>query len=70
MMQIIRNGSRSSARGPAEYFTGAVRVDPLFQAGNPARVSGGHVTFGPHAQQRKATWPVSTGSDVAINIDP
>src|SRR3954454_3990846 len=48
-MQIIRSGSRPSARGPAEYSTGAVRVDPLFQAGDPARVSGGHVTFEPGA---------------------
>ena len=46
-MEIKRNGSRPSARGPADYFTGAVRVDPLFQAGDPTRVSGGHVTFEP-----------------------
>ena len=58
MMQIIRNGSRPSARGPAEYFTGAVRVDPLFQAGNPARVSGGHVTFEPGARSAWHTHPL------------
>jgi quercetin dioxygenase-like cupin family protein len=57
-MQIIRNGSRPSARGPAEYFTGAVRVDPLFQAGNPARVSGGHVTFEPGARSAWHTHPL------------
>jgi hypothetical protein len=34
-MQIMRSGSRPSAKGPTEYFTGAVRVDPMFQAGDP-----------------------------------
>ena len=57
-MQIIRNGSRASAKGPAEYFTGAVRVDPLFQAGDPARVSGGHVTFEPGARSAWHTHPL------------
>ena len=49
-MQITRGGSRPSAKGPAEYFTGAVRVDPMFQAGDPPRVSGGNVTFEPGAR--------------------
>jgi quercetin dioxygenase-like cupin family protein len=57
-MQITRNGSRSSAKGPAEYFTGAVRVDPMFQAGDPARVSGGHVTFEPGARSAWHTHPL------------
>ena len=57
-MQIIRNGSRPSTKGPAEYFTGAVRVDPLFQAGDPARVSGGHVTFEPGARSAWHTHPL------------
>jgi len=35
-MEIKRSGSQPSRKGPAEYFTGAVRVDPLFQAGDPA----------------------------------
>ena len=39
-MDIKRNGSRSSGRGPAENFTGAVRVDPLFEAPEPARARG------------------------------
>ena len=39
-MQIKRSGSQPSRKGPAEYFTGAVRVDPLFQAPDPARVCG------------------------------
>ena len=39
-MDIKRNGSRPSGKGPADYFTGSVRIDPLFQAPNPARVVG------------------------------
>ena len=57
-MQITRSGSRPSAKGPADYFTGAVRVDPLFQAGDPARVSGGHVTFEPGARSAWHTHPL------------
>ena len=44
-MQIHRSGSRPSAKGPADWFTGAVRVDPLFQAPDPALVQGAIVTF-------------------------
>ena len=36
-MDIKRNGSQPSAKGPAEYFTGTVRIDPLFEAPDPAR---------------------------------
>ena len=57
-MQITRGGSRPSAKGPAEYFTGAVRVDPMFQAGDPPRVSGGHVTFEPGARSAWHTHPL------------
>jgi mannose-6-phosphate isomerase-like protein (cupin superfamily) len=39
-MEIKRSGSQPSAKGQAEYFTGAVRVDPLFEAPSPARVRG------------------------------
>jgi len=49
-MDIKRSGSQPSGRGPAEYFTGAVRVDPLFQAPDPARVTGACVTFEPGAR--------------------
>jgi quercetin dioxygenase-like cupin family protein len=58
MMQITRSGSRPSAKGPADFFTGPVRVDPLFQAGDPARVSGGHVTFEPGARTAWHTHPL------------
>jgi quercetin dioxygenase-like cupin family protein len=49
-MTIARNGSQRSTKGPEQYFTGAVRVDPLFQPNAPSRVSGGTVTFEPGAR--------------------
>ena len=45
-MEIKRSGSQPSGRGPAEYFTGAVGIDPVFHALAPARVLGVRVTFG------------------------
>jgi len=49
-MNITRNGSQPSSKGSAEYFTGAVRIDPLFDAPDPARVFGAYVTFEPGAR--------------------
>ena len=49
-MDIKRSGSQPSGRGPQEYFTGAVRIDPLFQAPDPARALGVSVTFEPGAR--------------------
>jgi len=49
-MEIKRNGSQSSSKGPAEWFTGTVRIDPLHQAPAPARVSIANVTFEPGAR--------------------
>jgi quercetin dioxygenase-like cupin family protein len=46
-MDIKRTGSQPSAKGSAEYFTGAVRIDPLFQANDPARAAGVSATFEP-----------------------
>jgi quercetin dioxygenase-like cupin family protein len=57
-MEIKRSGSQPSRKGPAEYFTGAVRVDPLFQATDPARVSGSSVTFEPGARTAWHTHPL------------
>ena len=57
-MQITRSGSQPSAKGPPDYFTGPVRVDPLFQAGDAARVSGGHVRFEPGARSAWHTHPL------------
>jgi len=50
MTIIQRNGSQTSNRGPAAYFTGNVRIDPLFQSPGPAKVSGASVTFEPGAR--------------------
>ena len=57
-MDIKRNGSQPSGKGPAEYFTGAVRVDPLFDASEPARVRGAYVTFEPGARTAWHTHPL------------
>ena len=49
-MEIKRSGSQPSAKGPAEWFTGTVRIDPLFDAPVPARAAGASVTFEPGAR--------------------
>jgi quercetin dioxygenase-like cupin family protein len=49
-MEIKRIGSEPSIKGPAEYFTGTARIDPLFQANAPARAVGASVTFEPGAR--------------------
>lgn len=49
-MDIKRNGSQPSGKGPDEYFTGSVRIDPLFEAPDPARARGASVTFEPGAR--------------------
>jgi quercetin dioxygenase-like cupin family protein len=56
-MEIKRSGSQPSARGPAEWFTGAVRIDPLFGANAPARAAGNAVTFEPGARTAWHTHP-------------
>jgi quercetin dioxygenase-like cupin family protein len=57
-MDIKRSGSQPSSKGPAEYFTGTVRVDPLFEAADPARVVGASVTFEPGARTAWHTHPL------------
>ena len=57
-MDIKRNGSQPSGKGPAEYFTGTVRIDPLFAAGAPARAVGASVTFEPGARTAWHTHPL------------
>ena len=57
-MEIKRNGSRPSGRRPDEYFTGAVRIDPLFQADAPARTGGASVTFEAGARTAWHTHPL------------
>lgn len=56
-MEIKRIGTQASATGPAEYFTGNVRVDLLFQANDPARTTGSSVTFEPGARTAWHTHP-------------
>ena len=57
-MEIKRNGSQPSTQGTGEYFTGTVRIDPLFQAPDPARVAGASVTFEPGARTAWHTHPL------------
>lgn len=56
-MKISRLGSQPSASGPADWFTGDVRVDPLFQPETPARTAGASVTFEPGARTAWHTHP-------------
>ncbi|MEI4488885.1 cupin domain-containing protein [Frigidibacter sp. MR17.14] len=56
-MKITRAGSTPSGKGPADWFTGTVRVDPMFSAEAPGRVSGAHVTFEPGARTAWHTHP-------------
>ncbi len=57
-MEIRRAGSQPSGKGPADWFTGIVRVDPLFDAASPARVLGANVTFEPGARTAWHTHPL------------
>jgi len=57
-MDIKRSGSQPSSKGPAEYFTGTVRIDPLFQANDPPRSHGASVTFEPGARTAWHTHPL------------
>ena len=67
-MEIKRSGSQPSGKGPADWFTGTVRIDPLFQAPDPALVQGASVTFEPAArsvgvvQSRRSVPATSYGS--------
>jgi quercetin dioxygenase-like cupin family protein len=57
-MELKRNGSQPSSYGTDENFTGKVRVDPLFEAPNPARIRGASVTFEPGARSAWHTHPL------------
>ncbi len=57
-MEIKRAGSTPSTKGPADWFTGTVRIDPLFDRQDPARVAGAHVTFEPGARTAWHTHPL------------
>ena len=57
-MDVKKNGSQPSSKGPAEYFTGSVRIDPLYQAPAPARMFAASVTFEPGARTNWHTHPL------------
>ena len=57
-MEIKRSGSQPSTKGPVEYFTGTVRIDPLFQPKDPARAAGNSVTFEPGVRTAWHTHPL------------
>ena len=57
-MHITRVGSQPSSKGPPEWFTGTVRIDPLFSANAPARTAGASVTFEPGARTAWHTHPL------------
>ena len=57
-MKITPSGTQASATGPAEWFTGAVRIDPLFPSTAPARAAGNAVTFEPGARTAWHTHPL------------
>ena len=57
-MEIKRAGTDASTKGPGDWFTGAVRIDPLFTAADPARVQGASVTFEPGARTAWHTHPL------------
>jgi quercetin dioxygenase-like cupin family protein len=58
LMEIKKAGSQPSGKGPADWFTGTVRIDPLFDAPEPARVAGASVTFEPGARTAWHTHPL------------
>src|SRR3569832_481456 len=70
-MDIKKNGSQPSVKGHAEWFTGTVRIDPLFQPNDPARGNGSSVTFAPgartawHSHPLGQTLIVTAGSGLA-----
>jgi quercetin dioxygenase-like cupin family protein len=67
-MDINRNGSQPSRKGPEEYFTGSVRIDPLFQAPDPARAGAGQVTFQPGARTAWHTHPLGQTLIITLGL--
>ena len=57
-MEIRRIGTQASSKGPSDWFTGTVRIDPLFRAPEPARVQAASVTFEPGARTAWHTHPL------------
>lgn len=57
-MEITRAGTKPSGKGPADWFTGTVRIDPLFNPHDAQRVQGAQVTFEPGARTAWHTHPL------------
>jgi quercetin dioxygenase-like cupin family protein len=67
-IDIKRNGSRPSQKGPDSWFTGSVRIDPLVQAPEPARTSAAQVTFEPGARTAWHTHPLGQALIVTAGL--
>ena len=68
-MEIKRSGSAPSGKGPVDWFTGAVRIDPLFSPPTPSQVAGALVTFEPGARTAWHTHPIGlTIRDVRLRL--
>jgi quercetin dioxygenase-like cupin family protein len=67
-MEIKRSGAEASRKGPTDWFTGTVRIDPLFQAPEPGRVSGAQVTFEPGARTAWHTHPLGQTLIIASGL--
>jgi quercetin dioxygenase-like cupin family protein len=67
-MEITRAGSKPSGKGPADWFTGTVRIDPLFTAPAPARVGGATVTFEPGSRTAWHTHPLGQALIVTSGV--
>src|SRR5438445_10729540 len=67
-LSIARVGTQPSQKGPAEYFTGSVRIDPLFQAKESTRASGAYVTFEPGARSAWHTHPLGQTLIVTVAV--
>jgi len=67
-MEIKRVGSQPSATGPSDWFTGTVRIDPLFQAPDPAFVQGASVTFEPGARTAWHTHPLGRTLTITAGV--
>src|SRR2546423_5599154 len=69
-MDIKRSGSQPSAKGPSEYFTGMIRLDPLFEAPAPARAVGVSITLEPGAREAWHTHPLGQTLIVTAGCGP
>jgi quercetin dioxygenase-like cupin family protein len=67
-MKIERNGSRPSTKGSQDYFSGSVRIEPVFQVGDPMRLNAGSVTFEPGARTAWHTHPLGQTLNITAGL--